>query len=368
MAQFVPGVRLCAVFYAQAVRPLVEEVLPGVRYAAARVGAGSEVLGYDTEQSVDHDWGPRLELFLTATDAVRYQERLSLLLADRLPKQILGWPTHFEPPDERIRVMAHTDGAVAHRVLITDVGSWATPLLGYSSDERPTTLSWLSIPTQTLAEVTGGSVYHDSVGELTALRRQLSWYPDDVWRYVLASQWTRIGQEEAFPGRTAQAGDDLGSRIVAARLAREVMRLCLLLARRYPPYSKWLGTAFGRLPQATGIAQALRAALSADDADARQDALCTAYEATGRWQNRLGLAEPVDPTRRPYHDRPFPVIGAQRFAEALRARIGDPWLAGLAPVGAVDQFIDSTDTLTQAALARAATRAVHASGPHTDRR
>ncbi|MEV0457632.1 DUF4037 domain-containing protein [Catellatospora methionotrophica] len=368
MAQFVPGVGLCAVFYAQAVRPLVEEALPGLRYAAARVGAGSEVLGYDTEQSVDHDWGPRLELFLTATDAVRYQERLSLLLADRLPKQILGWPTHFEPPHERVRVMAHTDGAVAHRVLITDVGSWATPLLGNSSDERPTTLSWLSIPTQTLAEVTGGSVYHDSVGELTALRRQLSWYPDDVWRYVLASQWTRIGQEEAVTGRTAQAGDDLGSRIVAARLAREVMRLCLLLARRYPPYSKWLGTAFGRLPQATGIAQALRAALSADDADARQDALCTAYEATGRWQNTLGLAEPVDPTRRPYHDRPFPVIGAQRFAEAMRAHIGDPWLAGLAPVGAVDQFIDSTDTLTQAALARAATRAVHASGPHTNGR
>jgi hypothetical protein len=57
----------------------------------------------------------------------------------------------------------------------------------------------------------------------------LRWYPDDVWRWLLAGQWARIGQEEAFVGRTAEAGYELGSRVVAARIVRDLVRLCVLL-------------------------------------------------------------------------------------------------------------------------------------------
>ncbi|WP_243710283.1 hypothetical protein [Micromonospora sp. KC213] len=98
-ASFMPGLQLCGLFYAEAVRPLLEEACPGLRYTAARLGAGSEVLGFDTERSVDHEWGPRLELFLTVDDVDRYGEAISALLAARLPKRFRGWPTHFEPPD-----------------------------------------------------------------------------------------------------------------------------------------------------------------------------------------------------------------------------------------------------------------------------
>ena len=84
----------------------------------------------------------------------------------------------------------------------------------------------------------------------------------DLWLHLMACQWQRIGQEEAFPGRCAEAGDDVGSAIVTARLARDLMRLALLLNRRYPPYSKWLGTAFARLPGTAGLAASLAAAVS----------------------------------------------------------------------------------------------------------
>jgi hypothetical protein len=150
----------------------------------------------------------------------------------------------------------------------------------------------------------------------------------------------------------------LGSRVVAARLVRELMRLSLLLGRRFMVYSKWLGIAFSALPEAAGIASAARAALDGPDAGKRQAGLCEAYELAGAWQNRLGLAAPVDATRRPYFDRPYPVIGAGRFAAALLAGVTDPDVARLPPVGAVDQYVDSTPALTEPRLARALMTAV----------
>jgi hypothetical protein len=346
------GLELCRDFHAEAVRPLLAESYPGLRYAAGRIGPGSDVLGFDTQRSVDHDWGPRLDLFLTLEDVARHGEAISAMLSRRLPKQFRGWPTNFEPRHARIRVMVMTDGPVAHRVMVTDVGGWCDALLGFDARAGVSTADWLATPTQRLAEVTGGAVFHDDIGELTAIRQRLAWYPEDVWRYLLACQWMRIAEEEAFVGRTAEVGDELGSRLVTGRLVRDVMRLCLLLARRYPPYGKWLGSAFTGLPAARDIAGALETALTTTDASARQAALCTAYELTGGWQNRLGIAAPVDATRRMFHNRPFPVIGADRFAHALRERIEDADVAALPPVGAIDQYVDNTALLVQPDLLR----------------
>ena len=60
------------------------------------------------------------------------------------------------------------------------------------------------MPQQRLLEITRGAVFHDPRGELAAVRDALAWYPDDVWYYVLACQWHRIGEEEAFVGRCAE--------------------------------------------------------------------------------------------------------------------------------------------------------------------
>jgi hypothetical protein len=357
-----PGLALCRAFYTEAVRPLLDSSFPGLRYAAARVGSGSDVIGFDTQRSVDHDWGPRLELFGSAEDVRDHGEHISTMLSRRLPTRFRGWPTHFEPPDGRVRVMAETDGPVAHRVVVLELGQWSNELLGFDARETASVLDWLATPGQRLLEATGGGVFHDGIGELTALRERLRWYPDDVWRYVLACQWLRIAEEEPFVGRAAEAGDERGSRIVTGRLAREVMRLCLLLARRFPPYSKWLGTAFAAVPGVEPIAAAITRALDATDADGRQAALCDACEAAGAWQNRLEIAAPVEASRRPFFDRPYVVIDAHRFAEALLVRIEDPDLASLPPVGAVDQYADSTAVLCQPDLARALMTAVRRRG------
>ena len=338
MPAFLPGVELARAFYTDAVRPLL-----GDRpHIAARLGAGSDVLGYDSARSTDHDWGPRLELFVADPGDLDHR------LRHQLPKRFRGWSTHFVPPGARVRSMADTDGPVDHYVTITELGTWLHDHLGYDPRAPIGTTDWLATPWQRLAEITGGAVFHDPGGELTTARERLSWYPDDLWRHVLASQWTRISQEEAFVGRTAEAGDVLGSRIVTARLCRDLARLLLLLERRWPPYQKWLFTAISGHPAAT----LLSAAVHSTSLRRREAALCAAYEHAAHRQNELGLAGTVDATRRPFFDRGYLVIGAERFAAELHAAITDPDLAGRPLIGSVDQISDNAGVLTDPALCR----------------
>ncbi len=358
-ADFLPGLELSLALYEEAVRPLLAAEYPGLRYAAARIGAGSEVLGFDTARSADHEWGPRLELFLDPADVAAHGGALHRLFAERLPKEVRGWPTHFSGSGDGhdpVGLMARTDGPVAHRVGVDDVGAWLTERLGgdVAAKDPPTVRDWLAMPQQRLAEVTGGAVFHDALGGLTAARRRLVWYPEQVWRYLLACQWQRISQEEAFVGRCAEVGDELGSAVVAARLVRDLMRLALLLERRYPPYAKWLGSAFARLELADRLTPALRGALAATDYPTRERHLCDAYEALGAAVNATGLADAVDPARRTYHDRPFLVLHAERFAAALADTVTEPELRRLPLTGAVDQWVDSTDMLTRHGALRGA--------------
>lgn len=257
--------------------------------------------------------------------------------------------------------MQVTDHPVHHRVEVTHLSAWFTDTLGFVPSSGITPTDWLATPTQLLAEVTGGAVFHDGLGELAPLRTALRWYPHDVWLHVLACQWQRISQEEAFVGRCGEVGDELGSAMVAARLVRDLMRLCLLMDRRYPPYSKWLGSAFARTPLGPRLTPDLTAALAATDWRSREQHLAHAYETIAGLHNQLGLTDRVDPATRPYHSRPFQVLRADRFTKALRARITDPALRDLLPVGSVDQFLDSTDVLSRPKLTRAASRTMQKS-------
>ena len=63
----VKGLELAKRFYLECVKPLIEERIPEIdrQYAAGLIGFGSDVLGNDDEWSKDHEWGPRLIIFLS---------------------------------------------------------------------------------------------------------------------------------------------------------------------------------------------------------------------------------------------------------------------------------------------------------------
>jgi len=360
MNQFMPGLELNRRFYNDVVQPLLAARFPDLVYSAGLIGYGSDVLGYDTAISTDHEWGPRLLIFLRSEEYSELHQSISETLRHELPPSFHGYSTNFSEPvgeDADVRLLEPgIPGQINHHISMMTVADLLEWEFGVRSLDAITARDWLTFPEQKLLEVTAGAIYHDGLGQLEPLRQRLSYYPHDVWVYRLAAQWQRISQEEAFVGRCGDVGDELGSRILAARLVRDVVRLCFLLERRYAPYSKWFGTAFNRLTCARQLGPLLTAALAASNWQEREEHLAEAYEAVARMQNTLALTDPLDPTPRRYHDRPYRVIHAERFANVLAATIRDEELRRIIDdvglVGAVDQFADSTDMLSHAGRSR----------------
>ncbi len=334
MREFVPGRELAHAYYTDVVAPLIGDV----PHSAALLGYGSDVLGFDTARSTDHGWGPRLQLFVRADAVAGVRSRVE----DGLPDDFRGWPTRY----------GWDDVPVSDHVSVTTFAAWLERHLGFDPRAGMTTVDWLTTPQQLLLEVTGGAVFHDGLGEVEPVRAALAWFPDDVWRWLVACQWWRIDQEEPFVGRAAEVGDELGSRMVAARLARDAMRLCFLLERRYAPYSKWLGSAFAGLESASDVGPALERMLDARDFAEREAGWVGAVESLAMRHNTLGLTEQLDPTVRLFHGRPFRVLDAGRFATATIETVRDPLLRSLPRIGSVDQVVDSTDVLSHGDVAR----------------
>jgi hypothetical protein len=345
--RFIQGVELSRRFYWDAVRPPLDEHFPDLQHSAALIGPGSEVLGFDTAQSMDHDWGPRVLLFLTAKDHASVHAAIDEMLRSALPTAVCSFATNFGRHEDGTRVMVSVeDGPVEHRVDMHTVPGFFGRVLGFDPTAPISAIDWLSVPENLLRTLTAGAVYHDGLGTLEPLRDRLHYYPRDVWLYLLAAQWARIGQEEAFPGRCAQVGDEIGSRLVTARLVHDVMRLAFLMERTYTPYMKWLGSGFAQLACAPELAPSLLGALTAGEWRDRQARLSDAYEAVARMHNALGITARLEARVSRFHNRPYQVIHADRFAEAIGAEIVDPGVLALPPnLGAVDQFVDSTDAL-----------------------
>ena len=345
---FVPGLSLSAQFYTEIVRPLLDSHFPEVKHAAALIGSGSEVLGFDDELSVDHHWGPRVMLFIAAA-CQPYAEEITLVLAHHLPYEFHGYPTNFTAPnphDNGVQLLQHiTSGPVNHRVTLHTVHEFFLDYLGFELAQRVEPADWLSFSEQRLRTITGGAIYHDDVG-LGQVCARFAYYPDDVWLYLLAAAWARIGQEEHLMGRVGMVGDEVGSALIGARLVRDIMRLWFLMARTYAPYPKWFGTAFKLLPGAQGLWPVLAAALHADTWQQREGQLVTAYEQLAIRHNALKLTAPLPEQIMPFHGRPFQVIALRGFADALVQRIEDPAVKQIAArplIGGIDLLSDNVD-------------------------
>lgn len=332
------GLALARAYVADVVAPLLAQHCPGVAHAAARVGPGSEVMGLDDAMSQDHDWGLRLQLFVSEPDVAAVRSALER----HLPESWEGLPVRFARTGE---------SAARLGIDVTTPTAFALDRLGFDPTRTATTDDWLSLSGQAALEVVAGEVYVDQVGELTRLRERLAWYPDDVWRYVVACDWRRLDQELPLMARAGDRGDELGSRVVGARLADIAVHLAFLLSRTWAPYPKWRGTRFAGLAVAPAVAGHLRAAVAADHWQDRSEALRQVLEQLARLQSDLGLPS-ARPAVVPFWDRPYLHVEPS-LVPALMDSIGDPAVRGLAVgLGGIDQRTDNVDVLVSPARRR----------------
>jgi hypothetical protein len=245
-------------------------------------------------------------------------------------------------------LQATDTGPINHRVDIFTMRGFWLDYLNFDIDHEIDLVDWLTFPEQKLRTLTAGAVFHDEVG-LQGVRDRFVYYPHDVWLYLLAAGWARIGQEEHLMGRAGYVGDDIGSALIGARLVRDIVRLCFLMERQYAPYAKWLGTAFQQLNAAATLAPILQQALSARSWQERQEHLAAAYEIIAARHNALDVTEPLPEKTTPFFGRPFRVIWGEKFSHALCACITDPvvrrWL-DWPLIGNVDLISDNTDLLS----------------------
>lgn len=329
MAAFVPGLELA--------RSLYEEVVAGAiarPHTACLLGEGSEVQGFDDERSRDHEWGPRLQLFVPVADV----DHAARAVRAALPPTFHGYPTRwFSLAEERT-----TD-----HLEITTTALWMATRLPTIPTSPPDHAAWLAIPQQHLRQLTAGGVFHDDLQELTALRGDFAWYPTDVWRWLLACQWHLIGQAAPLLGRTLETGDRRGSMLLTAHLARLMMEMAFLQERQYRPYAKWFGRAFEDLRAGRDLGPLLDTALG----DRDDETFTRALLLLGRRHDELGLTDRVGPRVEQFAVgiddavRPYPVLNTAEYIEATVESIEDGALRDLPRVGSIDQLTHVDDTL-----------------------
>src|ERR1700761_4803906 len=127
------GRELARQFHAEVVEPLLADSMPGLRYAAGRLGSGSDVLGLDDAMSRDHDWGCRLTLLVDGADRDAVPQ-IRRVLGQKLPESYQGFPVRFP---------VTWDSSPAHQVEVATVADFAASRLGADPTGEMSAVDWL---------------------------------------------------------------------------------------------------------------------------------------------------------------------------------------------------------------------------------
>ncbi|MHA2030434.1 MAG: DUF4037 domain-containing protein [Candidatus Kariarchaeaceae archaeon] len=341
----ISGLELARRFYNDAVKLLLNQHFPNLEYAAGLVGPGSEVMGYDDHISKDHGWGPRLYIFLKEQDFEQISEDLDVIFKNHLPLKIGDFPTNWTEPDPEDNGTQHMkqseNGQINHRIEFYTISSYLAKEFEFS--EIPIKLNdWLKLPQQKLLELISGEVFFDNFNKLTELREYFTFYPEQVRIFCLLGEWGEIAQMIAFTGRTGFIGDDLGSRLIATGQIKRMMRIAFLLEKQYPPYPKWFGTAFSKLPISSKLTPVFNDILKTDKWETREEALVRGYQILANEHIRQKLIPQIEIKPEPYHTRPQTVINPQLIIQPLQDKLNDE-LKSLPQIGSINQFLENTD-------------------------
>ena len=250
------GLELARAYYEAYGAPMLRERFPELlpRLAAGLFGSGSECFGYDDEVSRDHDFEPGFMLLLPGEDAV---DRRAAFLLERacaaLPRRFMGL--------ER-GLMAPVGGPRRGVLRAADFFAQKTG----TPDGVLTLGQWLSVPEYALAEAVNGALFYDGDGAVTAIRRRLAAWPEDVRKKKLAGNLLLMAQSGQYNyARCLAHGEKAAAQLAAGEFTRRAISAIFLLNGVYQPYYKWAFRALRDLPRLSLLAEVLEYLLTTDN-------------------------------------------------------------------------------------------------------
>ncbi len=307
------GLELSRAYFERFGRPMLEEQFPELLpfLAVGLFGQGSECFGWDDALSRDHDFEPGFCLFLPEEEIVDRRQAFLLERAyAKLPKEFEGLRRSLMQPA----------GGARHGVLRT--AEFFTKTIG-SPNGALSLEQWLTLPEQALAEATNGAIFLDNWGEVSRIREQLAYFPEDVRCKRLAGRLLLMAQAGRYNvPRCLGHGESGAAQLAAIEFAGSAMAAAFLLARRYRPYYKWRFRALRELPGLSELAFPLEQILTTPcDEEKLQtiEEICAAVAAEVR---RQGLAETESGD-------------LEKLAYAVNSRVKDPTLRNMHVLAAV---------------------------------
>ncbi len=256
---YMKGLELARAFYYEFGEPMLKrdfpELLPYI--AAGLLGSGSECYGFDDDISRDHDFEPAFCILLPDENVVDGKTAFALERAyDKLPRTFKGFK----------RSAVNPVGGSRHGVIRT--ADFFKSKTG-TCDGKLSSYQWLALPDSALYEAVNGEIFADELGEVTAIRERLSYYPEDVRLKKLAGHLLLAAQAGQYNYKRCLArGETAAAQLAAIEFAKSLLAVAFLESKTYMPYYKWSFRALRNLPRFCHLSQPLEYLISSPNGEA----------------------------------------------------------------------------------------------------
>lgn len=249
------GMELSRDYYTKAVKPLLEETSCFEKLTVGLVGEGSECAGFDDAISKDHDFAPRVCIWLSRRDYESQKDALNKLLIQAKYDYARDCGA-FELSRE---LENRSNLLVTERFYKRYTGKSGGP-----ENWR----EWIAIPSEYLFVATNGEIFLEGDTDFMRIRKHLKgFYPEDVRIKKIVAAVGRLSQAGQYNYRRVhQRGDDVACFRTVNVFLENFFAAMFLLRRRYMPFYKWTYRAFSDLDNVCKYEKNIKILVSGDGA------------------------------------------------------------------------------------------------------
>lgn len=319
-------INLCRSFFRKEAKPIIDKYFPEIKYSAGMLGKGCEAI---EKGSIS---GPFFYLIIRQKD-VYCRTDLYDTLNYGLPESFWGYPAKF---------VKNEGGKPQSLVIIRTFEELMYEELGiYSLNFE--NVDWITLPEDRLRNLVKVELFEDQLKIICDLAK-IIYYPDDVKRYLVASQWNIIAMEREY---LSKRKDEIDSVLLCSKIVERLMRLCFLYCETYAPKNDCFGVEFRKLDIDYETKNALHRVLIAETSDEREELLEQAQKLVANIHNRRRITpQKVELDVITRNGKMIRVAKAEKFAEVTRKSLWGSVYEHVPLIGSLSQ-LDGPSLMTE---------------------